>query len=103
MRLRVAAHLRGLQPEDVRIEFHARRLLPHSSTEPPPLCAFSTQPRPGVWGTPLRHTGEWTDGAAVFALEAEPPGCGQFATEVRIYPWHELLVHPLGMGLMKWL
>ena len=103
VRLRVAAHLRGLQPEDVRIEFHARRLLPHSSTEPPPLCAFSTQPRPGVWGTPLRHTGEWTDGAAVFALEAEPPGCGQFATEVRIYPWHELLVHPLGMGLMKWL
>ena len=103
VKLRVAAQLRGLQPEDVRIEFHARRLLPHSSTEPPPLCAFSTQPRPGVWRAPLRHTGEWTDGAAVFALEAEPPGCGQFATEVRIYPWHELLAHPLGMGLMKWL
>ncbi len=103
VRLRVAAHLRGLQPDDVRIEFHARRLLPHSSTEPPPLCSFSTQPRPGVWRAPLRHTGEWTDGAAVFALEAEPPGCGQFATEVRIYPWHDLLAHPLGMGLMKWL
>ncbi len=24
--------------------------------------------------------------------------CGQFATEVRMYPWHELLAHPLRNG-----
>ncbi len=103
VRLRVAAHLRGLEPGDVRIEFHARRLLPQSSTAPPPLCSFGAPPCPGLWRAPLRDTGEWADGAAVFALEAEPPGCGQFATEIRIYPWHELLAHEYGMGLMKWL
>ncbi len=103
VRLRVAAHLRGLQPGDVRIEFHARRLLPQAATLPPPLCSFSAAALPGLWRAPLRATGEWSDGAAVFALEAEPPGCGQFATEVRIYPWHEMLGHAHGMGLMKWL
>ena len=39
----------------------------------------------------------------IFALEVEPPDCGQFRTEVRIYPWHELLSHPHELGLMKWL
>ena len=43
------------------------------------------------------------DGAMIFALDVEPPQCGQFRTEVRIYPWHELLSHPHELGLMKWL
>ncbi len=103
VRLRVAAHLRGLQPGDVRIEFHARRLLPQAATLPPPLCSFGAAALPGLWRAPLRATGEWNDGAAVFALETEPPGCGQFATEVRIYPWHEMLGHAHDIGLMKWL
>ena len=103
VRLRVAAHLRGLQPGDVRIEFHARRLLPQAITQPPPLCSFGAPVSPGHWRASLQPTGEWADGAAVFALEAEPPGCGQFATEIRMYPWHELLSHAHGMGLMKWL
>lgn len=103
VRLRIAAHLRGLQPADVCIEFHARRLLPQAATEPPPLSSFGAPGAPGLWRAPLRPSGEWADGAAVFALEAEPPGCGQFATEIRIYPWHELLTHAHSMGLMKWL
>jgi starch phosphorylase len=37
----------------------------------------------------------------VFALDIEPPECGQFRTEVRVYPWHELLSHPYELGLMK--
>ena len=48
-------------------------------------------------------TGEHeSDGAAVFALNAAPPECGQFATEIRLYPFHELLSHPYELGLMKW-
>ena len=38
-----------------------------------------------------------------FELDVEPQECGQFATEVRIYPWHELLSHDHELGLMKWL
>ncbi len=103
VRLRVAAYLRGLQPGDVRVDFRAQRLLPRADTEPPPLCSFGAPRCAGLWQASMPPTGEWTDGAAIYALEAGPPGCGQFATEVRIYPWHELLAHPYGMGLMKWL
>ena len=103
LRMRVAVSLAGLQPGDVRVEFVARRLLPQAATEPPPLCSFEAAPPPGVWHTLMQPSGAWEGDAAVFQLDAEPPGCGQFASEVRIYPWHELLAHPYGMGLMKWL
>ena len=104
LRLRVAVNLNGLQPQDVQVEFVARRLLPAASLEAPPLCSYGEPQRAGLWKAAFRSTGEWeSDGAAVFALDAEPPGCGQFATEVRVHPWHELLSHGYGMGLMKWL
>jgi len=49
-------------------------------------------------------TGETqADGAVVYSLDLQPPACGQFATEIRIYPYHELLSHPYEVGLMKWL
>lgn len=104
LRLRVAVNLNGLAPQDVRVEFVARRLLPAANLEPPPLCSYGESEREGLWKAQFRHTGEWEgDGAAVFALDAEPPGCGQFSTEVRIHPWHEMLTHEHGLGLMKWL
>jgi starch phosphorylase len=103
LRMRVAARLAGLQPSDVRVEFVARRLLPQAVTDPPPLCSFGAAAPPGIWRTLMQPTGEWEGDAAVFRLDSEPPGCGQFATEVRIYPWHELLAHEYALGLMKWL
>ncbi|MBS0379549.1 MAG: alpha-glucan family phosphorylase [Proteobacteria bacterium] len=104
LRLRVAAGLNGLDPADVRLEFTARRLLPEADLSPPPLSSYLEPPRPGVWNAQLAPTGEHdADGAQVFALDVEPPECGQFRTEVRIYPWHELLSHPYELGLMKWL
>jgi glycogen phosphorylase len=104
LRLRVAAALNGLEPADVRIEFMAHRLLPQADPSPPPLCSFSAPPRPGLWRAGFKATDEReSDGAVVFALDVEPPDCGQFRTEVRIFPWHELLTHPHELGLMKWL
>jgi starch phosphorylase len=104
LRVRVAAQLNGLQPSDVRVEFVARRLLPEADLAPPPLCSFNRPPPPGIWSTTLSATGEVdSDGSNVFALDSAPPECGQFATEVRIYPWHDLLSHPYELGLMKWL
>ncbi len=104
LRLRVAASLNGLRPSDVRVEFLAQRLLPEAEQGPPLLCSFVPPERDGLWRVPLAATGEHdSDGAAVFALDAEPPECGQFATEVRVYPWHDLLSHPYDLGLMKWL
>jgi len=104
LRMRVAVSLNGLQPSDVCVELVARRLLPEGEQGPPPLCSFVPPERNGLWRVPLTPTGEQeADGAAVFALDAEPPECGQFATEVRVYPRHDLLSHEYAMGMMKWL
>jgi len=102
LRLRVAASLNGLQASDVRVEFVARRQLPEADFEQPALSSYNAKPRDGLWIENLQATGEWeNDGAAVFGLDAQPKECGQFATEVRIYPYHELLTHPFELGLMK--
>ena len=104
LRLRVAAALNGLAPADVRIEFAARRLLPQADLSPPPLSSYAQAPRAGSWQAALSATDEQDpDGAVIFALDVEPPECGQFRTELRVYPWHELLSHPYELGLMKWL
>ena len=104
LRLRVAAGLDGLEPADVRVEFVARRLLPAADLSPPPLSSYNQPPRPGLWSAALTPTDEHDgEGAIVFALDVEPPECGQFQTEIRVYPWHELLSQPYELGLMKWL
>jgi len=104
LRLRVAGGLNGLLPADVRIEYLARRLLPEADLSPPPLSSYDHAPRAGLWSALFTATDEHdVDGAVIYALDVEPPECGQFRTEIRIYPWHELLSHPYEMGLMKWL
>ncbi|MBV8405298.1 MAG: alpha-glucan family phosphorylase [Gammaproteobacteria bacterium] len=104
LRVRVAAALNGLAPADVQVEFAARRLLPVADLSPPPLSSYGQEPYDGLWQAALAATDEQdADGAVVFALDVEPPQCGQFRTEVRIYPRHELLSHPFELGLMKWL
>jgi starch phosphorylase len=102
LRLRVAATLEGLLPADVRVEFVARRRLPESAFEIPALSSYGDGVRDGLWSAMLSATAELeADGAAVFALDAQPVECGQFETQIRIYPWHELLSHPFEVGLMK--
>ena len=104
LQLRVAASLNGLAPADVRVELLARRVLPESELGPPALCSFGPAERDGLWRVALEPTGEsGPEGTIVYALDALPPECGQFATEVRIYPRHELLTHEYELGLMKWL
>ncbi len=100
--VRIAATLAGLSPSDVRVEFVARRRLPQASFEPPALSSYRPAGSEGLWSAALAPTGEQQpDGAAVFALDVQPPASGQFATEIRIYPFHDLLSHPYELGLMK--
>jgi starch phosphorylase len=99
--LSVAAMLGSLDSADVRLEFIGQRVLPRSRSEPPALSSFRGS-GDDAWRALLRPTGEReADGAAVYALEAMPPDSGQFAFEIRIYPWHEMLAHPLEMGLLR--
>jgi len=104
LRIAVAAALGGLSPGDVRVEFIARRRLPEARFEPPPLSSYRAQETDGLWSAALTASGRSeADGAAVFELDARLPTCGQFATEIRIHPYHERLAHPYELGLMKWL
>jgi starch phosphorylase len=103
LRLSVAVALNGLGPADVRVEFLGRRLLPQADRTPPPLSSFDQPAANGLWRSTLSAADGGEGGDTVFALDVEPEECGQFATEVRIYPWHELLTHPYELGLMKWL
>ena len=60
--------------------------------------------QPALAGMYPTHAGRVQELEARFtALDATLQDCGQFATEVRIYPCHELLSHPYELGLMKWL
>jgi starch phosphorylase len=103
LRLAVAVALNGLAAADVRVEFLARRLLPRADRTPPPLSSYGLAARDGLWRSVLAAAEESPNGETLFALDVEPPECGQFATEIRIYPFHELLTHPYEVGLMKWL
>jgi glycogen phosphorylase len=101
LNLRIAAALNGLTPQDVHVEFVAQRVLPQSRSELPALSSFRGQPD-DAWRAMLRASGEIdSDGSTVYELRASPPTSGQFAFEIRIYPAHELLAHPLELGLLK--
>ncbi|MEP7312617.1 MAG: alpha-glucan family phosphorylase [Pseudomonadota bacterium] len=106
IKLRVAVVLGALAPADVRVEFKARRNLPEALFEFAPLCSFGHGVPNGQWRAELVPTaGQAPDGVpagtTIFELSAQPPGTGQYQAEIRVYPWHELLSHPLEMGLMK--
>jgi glycogen phosphorylase len=102
LRMRARVHLGGLLPADLRVEFKARRLLPDAQFDLAPLCSFGHGIPNGQWRAEFSSTGSAdADGAVTFEVSAVPPATGQYQLEVRVYPWHELLTHPLEMGLMK--
>jgi starch phosphorylase len=94
--------LGNLSPQDVRVEFKARRLLPESQFEPSALTSFGHGVPEGQWRAEFTAGGtRAADGSHTFQVAAPPPGTGQYQLQVRVYPWHPLLTHPLEMGLMK--
>jgi starch phosphorylase len=102
LRIRVAAALNGITPDDVAVEFVAQRILPRPESEPPLLASFRPGGDRGRWTEAFTPTGEVQgDGTVVFALDVEPPASGQFSAEICIRPRHALLSHPLQLGLQK--
>jgi glycogen phosphorylase len=86
--IEAAVGLNGLAPADVVVE-----LLFDGTGQ----IGVSQRPsRFGLRGT-VNEAGEH-----LFALEITPESCGRFGYYIRVYPYHELLTHPLEMGLMAW-
>jgi starch phosphorylase len=102
LRMQARVQLAGLTSADLRVEFKARRLLPDGRFEPAPLCSFGHGQPSGQWRAEFAAAGPVdADGAVTYDVAAIPPGTGQYQLEVRVYPWHPLLTHPLEMGLLK--
>jgi starch phosphorylase len=100
--LRARVQLGGLAPRDIRVEFKARRLLPEARFDASPLCSFGHGTPTGQWRAQFEPVGPVaSDGTVMYEVAAVPPGTGQYQLEVRAYPWHALLGHPLEMGMMK--
>jgi glycogen phosphorylase len=79
-RLEAAVTLNGLSPADVRVE-----------------ALFGDQAYPFADAGPIK------DGEHRFTLDLRPESCGLVSLRIRMYPYHELLAHPLELGLMVWL
>jgi len=100
--MRAKVQLAGLDPADLCVEFKARRVLPDAGFEQAPLRSFGHGTPPGHWWERFSVAGAAAaDGSVDYEVAAVPPGMGQYQLEVRVYPWHPLLTHPLEMGLMK--
>ncbi|PWB57023.1 MAG: DUF3417 domain-containing protein [Nitrosomonadales bacterium] len=90
VRLEVALNMNGLAPEDVVVELLIRR---SSKREGQDYLHFN-----------FSFYGMSPDGKEhLFALDLSPDLCGRLDYKIRVYPFHELLTHPLEMGLMQWL
>jgi len=93
--LDVAVHLNGLQPDDVFVECVVGN--PNAWEEDLSFC-----------GVPLFLVGETTEGEALYhcdlfdsGMSCQVGGLQQF--NIRVYPCHHLLCHPLECGRMIWL
>jgi starch phosphorylase len=102
LKILAVVQLGNLSAQDLRVEFKARRLLPESQFEPSRLTSFGHGVPDGQWRAEFTPAaGNSSDGTVTFEIAAVPPGMGQYQLQVRVYPWHPLLTHPLEMGLMK--
>ena len=87
MPVEVAVRLNGLAPSDLRVEL---------------LLSRGPRERDNIVHThELAHAGG-VEGEQRFALQLKPGLCGRLDYRVRLYPKHELLTHPLELGLMTW-
>ncbi|MFN3397277.1 MAG: alpha-glucan family phosphorylase [Sulfurimicrobium sp.] len=90
VRFEMALKMKGLEPEDVRVELLLRRPTKKDMSD---YLHF-----PFSFQSVNTETNEH-----FFSLELSPDLCGRLDYKIRVYPYHELLTHPLEMGLMQWL
>ncbi|MEO8163931.1 MAG: alpha-glucan family phosphorylase [Betaproteobacteria bacterium] len=91
LRVEVGVFLGGLAPEDVALEMLIEKQANEDSEQRPKAYRFESEGR-------VTEQGEQR-----FVLELSPELCGKLEYRIRLYPQHELLTHPLELGMMRWL
>jgi starch phosphorylase len=90
VRLEVALHLNGLGSNDVRVELLLSPANASLDVERRDVLRFSP-------------AGTAADGEQRFSLELKAEHCGLMTYQIRTFPYHESLTHPLETGLMIYL
>lgn len=90
VRIEVAARLKGLSPDDVRVECVIGREDEHHEFSASDYIGFNAE-------------GENEKGETLFVLELDPPLPGLQHYQIRMYPYHRLLSHRFETGRMIWL
>ena len=90
LHFKIAVNLNGLKPEDVVVELLLSR-------------QFKIIKINNFKHFKFNHTGVDKSGEDLFDLELTPELCGRQVYYIRVYPYHQLLTHPLEMGMMLWL
>jgi len=85
LEIKVRAHLHALNISDVCVEVVRYRAAPNGAHKRVDI-------------TEMTHMGD-----QVYSLKLSPEETGNIYYQVRVYPTHQDLPHPLSMGLMKWL
>ncbi len=91
VRFEAGVKLNGLQPADVVVEM----LIGHQSNKE--KLKQSIKYKFQAQGA-MNETGEH-----IFTLDLMPEQCGKLEYRIRVYPYHEMLTHPLEVGCMRWL
>ena len=87
--VRVKADLKGVQPEDVRVELVYGPLSAEGRVE-------------GGNSIPLEHCGQASEGVHCFEGRLPCTISGEHGFSVRILPVHKGLTHPFETGLVAW-
>lgn len=90
LEIQVSAYLNGLSAEDVAVE-----CIIGNCDNKDELFSYDARHR-------LTHAGE-VNGRQNFSLELNPPRAGMNHFKIRMFPFHELLAHPLEVGYVIWL
>ena len=108
--MEVAVSLDQLQPTDVLLELRLARRVNRSRVDSSLLSNQFVADETGLddlqtWQSytfqAVRQEGETGDW--LYRLDIAPEDCGRLHYQVRLYPYHEALVHPHETGLMQWL
>jgi starch phosphorylase len=89
LKIRVAVTLNGLDPDDIIVEC----LIGRSGEE----GTFT-----GVSCYALEVVEKLNDNEVIYGVQFVPEMSGLISYEIRAYPFHTLLTHPLVLGHMKW-
>ena len=88
MPIQVTTKLEGLEPDDVIVE-----------------CLIGVENSQGEFDIEERHHlqhAQQEGNIHTFSIDLEPSECGLKTYQIRIYPYHKYLSHPLEMGYMLW-